>query len=280
MASSKEYLDFVLEQLSELDEISSRAMMGEYILYYRGRVFGGIYDDRLLVKPVPVAVKLMPDAEWGLPYDGAKEMILVDDVDNREFLCKLVECMWEELPEKKKKKCSGLNISMPSSTAFSKLSVEVEGFAWYVILPQDLSGSSLGLLSFYPVATAWVGTTDFAALPTTMYVVINLVESLAFILVESMIVRSNECKLLKERIGKGRKEFLTILLEVGALVCSFFTPARFLSYILLLIMTALWIIPDLRLKSFIQETNRNPGHYKASHPRPYGVANGCESRSV
>ena len=107
MASSKEYLDFVLEQLSELDEISSRAMMGEYILYYRGRVFGGIYDDRLLVKPVPVAVKLMPDAERGLPYDGAKEMILVDDVDNREFLCKLVECMWEELPEKKKKKCSG-----------------------------------------------------------------------------------------------------------------------------------------------------------------------------
>ena len=135
-------------------------------------------------------------------------------------------------------------------------------------------------LSFYPVATAWVGTTDFAALPTTMYVVINLVESLAFILVESMIVRSNECKLLKERIGKGRKEFLTILLEVGAFVCSFFTPARFLSYILLLVMTALWIIPDLRLKSFIQETNLNPGHYKASHPRPYGVANRCESRSV
>ena len=104
MASTKEYLDFVVEQLSGLDEISSRAMMGEYILYYRGRVFGGVYDDRLLVKPVPAALKLMPDAEMELPYEEAKEMILVDDVDDREFLCKLVESMWEELPEKKKKK--------------------------------------------------------------------------------------------------------------------------------------------------------------------------------
>ena len=104
MASTKEYLDFVLEQLSELDEVSSRAMMGEYILYYRGRVFGGIYDDRLLVKPVPAAVKLMPNAELELPYEGTKEMLLVDDVDNREFLCELVEAMYEELPAPKKKK--------------------------------------------------------------------------------------------------------------------------------------------------------------------------------
>lgn len=103
MASTKEYLDFVLEQLSGLDEVTFRAMMGEYILYYRGKVFGGIYDDRLLVKPVPSAVKLMPDASMELPYDGAKEMILVDDVDNREFLCKLIESMWEELPAGKKK---------------------------------------------------------------------------------------------------------------------------------------------------------------------------------
>ena len=103
MASTKEYLDFVIEQLSGMDEISYRAMMGEYILYYRGRVFGGIYDNRLLVKPVPTVVKLMPDATMELPYDGAKEMILVDDVDNREFLCKLVESMWEELPERKRK---------------------------------------------------------------------------------------------------------------------------------------------------------------------------------
>ena len=104
MASTKEYLDFVLEQLSGIDEVSYRAMMGEYILYYRGRVFGGIYDDRLLVKPIPTAVKLMPDATMELPYDGAKEMILVDDVDNREFLCELVEAMYEELPAPKKKK--------------------------------------------------------------------------------------------------------------------------------------------------------------------------------
>ena len=103
MASTKAYLDFVLEQLSGLDEISSREMMGEFILYYRGKVFGGIYDDRLLVKPVPMALRLMPDAEMELPYDGAKEMILVDNVDDRQFLCELVESMWEELPEKKKK---------------------------------------------------------------------------------------------------------------------------------------------------------------------------------
>ena len=104
MASTKEDLDFVLEQLTGLDEISCRAMMGEYILYYRGRIFGGIYDDRLLVKPVPTAVKLMPDATMDLPYDGAKEMILMDDVDNREFLCELVKAMYEELPVPRKKK--------------------------------------------------------------------------------------------------------------------------------------------------------------------------------
>ena len=103
MASTREYLDFVLEQLSGLDELSSRAMMGEYILYYRGKIFGGIYDDRLLVKPVPMALRLMPDAEMELPYDGAKEMILVDNVDDRQFLYELVESMWEELPEKNKK---------------------------------------------------------------------------------------------------------------------------------------------------------------------------------
>ena len=103
MASKKEYLDFIMEQLSDLPEVSSRAMMGEYILYFRGKVFGGIYDDRLLVKPVPSAVRLMPDAPMELPYEGAKEMLLVEDVDDREFLCSLIEGMWEELPEKKKK---------------------------------------------------------------------------------------------------------------------------------------------------------------------------------
>ena len=104
MASTKEYLDFIMGQLADLDEISCRAMMGEYILYYRGKVFGGIYDDRLLVKPVPAAVRMMPDAVMELPYDGAKEMLMVDDVDDRQFLCELIRSMWTELPEMKKKK--------------------------------------------------------------------------------------------------------------------------------------------------------------------------------
>lgn len=104
MASSKEYLDFVLEQLSELDEITHKAMMGEYILYYRGKIVGGIYDDRFLVKPTKSAIAMMPDASMELPYEEAKEMLLVDDIDNREFLGKLLEAMYEELPEPKKKK--------------------------------------------------------------------------------------------------------------------------------------------------------------------------------
>ncbi len=104
MASSKEYLDFVLEQLSESDGITYRAMMGEYVLYYRGKVFGGIYDDRFLVKPVPSAVKMMPEAQRELPYAGAKEMLLVDNLDNREFLHDLLKAMYDELPEVKKKK--------------------------------------------------------------------------------------------------------------------------------------------------------------------------------
>ena len=113
MASTKEYLDFILEQLSDLDEVSFRAMMGEYILYYRGKVFGGIYDDRLLIKPVPAALKMMPDAAMELPYEGAKEMILAEDVDDREFLCDLVRNIWEELPEKKKRKRGVLQKSDP-----------------------------------------------------------------------------------------------------------------------------------------------------------------------
>ncbi|SFG71120.1 TfoX/Sxy family protein [Oribacterium sp. WCC10] len=103
MASSKDYLDYILEQLSELNDITHRAMMGEYVLYYRGKVFGGIYDDRFLVKPTKTAIAMMPDAELELPYEGAKEMILVDDVDNREFLRELVESMYEDLPAPKKK---------------------------------------------------------------------------------------------------------------------------------------------------------------------------------
>ena len=98
MASSKEYLHFILEQLSGLDDISYRSMMGEYILYYRGKIVGGIYDDRLLVKKTKSALECMPAAVCDFPYEGAKEMLLVDEVDNKEFLTKLFEAMYDELP--------------------------------------------------------------------------------------------------------------------------------------------------------------------------------------
>ena len=104
MASGKGYLDFILEQLSELEGISCRPMMGEYILYYQGKVIGGIYDDRFLVKPTPFALAMMPHAERELPYEGAKEMLLVDNVENREFLRELLNAMIDELPAPKKKK--------------------------------------------------------------------------------------------------------------------------------------------------------------------------------
>ena len=104
MASSKEYLEFILEQLSELDEITYQAMMGEFIIYYRGKIVGGIYDDRLLVKPIKAAISYMPTATYELPYEGAKEMLLVDEVDNREFLTGLFNAMYEELPTPKPKK--------------------------------------------------------------------------------------------------------------------------------------------------------------------------------
>lgn len=104
MASSKEYLDFILDQLSELEDISYRAMMGEYILYYKGKIVGGIYDDRLLVKPVKSAIAYMPNAGYELPYDGAKEMLLVDDVDSKDFLTGLFKTMFDELPAPKPKR--------------------------------------------------------------------------------------------------------------------------------------------------------------------------------
>ena len=104
LASSKEYLEYVLEQLSDLDGITYRAMMGEYIIYYREKIIGGIYDDRFLVKPVKSAIEMMPDASMELPYDGAKEMILVDKLDDREFLAKLIKSMHDELPAPKRRK--------------------------------------------------------------------------------------------------------------------------------------------------------------------------------
>lgn len=106
MSSSKDYLSFILEQLSNLDAISYRSMMGEYILYYNGKIVGGIYDDRLLLKPVNAAKKLMPNAKYELPYDGAKEMLLVDEVEDKCFLKSLFDAVYDELPVPKPKKTS------------------------------------------------------------------------------------------------------------------------------------------------------------------------------
>ena len=103
MASSKEYLNFILDQLSGLNGISHRAMMGEYIIYYNGKIVGGIYDDRFLVKPVKAAVTMLPDGKMELPYEGGKEMLLVEDVDNKDFLQDLLQAMYKELSAVKKK---------------------------------------------------------------------------------------------------------------------------------------------------------------------------------
>lgn len=103
MASTKEYLTFILEQLSGL-EVTSRAMMGEYVLYYRGKVFGGVYDNRFLIKPVKAAAALMPDAPRELPYEGAKEMLLVENFEDREFMAQLLDAIEPQLPAPKKRK--------------------------------------------------------------------------------------------------------------------------------------------------------------------------------
>ena len=104
MASSKDYLEYILDKLSDLEDISYRAMMGEYIIYYRGKIVGGIYDDRFLVKPTKSAMALMPDAEMELPYESAKEMLLVNEVENRDFLKEVFEAIYPEIPAPKKKK--------------------------------------------------------------------------------------------------------------------------------------------------------------------------------
>lgn len=103
MASSKEYLAFILEQLSGLDEITYRGMMGEYIIYYRGKIIGGIYDNRFLIKPVKSAVDFLPNATYETPYKGAKDMLLVDNIEDKEFLFQLINAMYDELPTVKKR---------------------------------------------------------------------------------------------------------------------------------------------------------------------------------
>ena len=106
MASGKDYLNYIMEQLSAAGEVSCRAMMGGYVVYYQGKVIGGVYDDRFLVKPTPSAIAMMPDALREIPYEGAKEMLLVDNVENRAFLAALLDVLYAELPAPKKRtKC-------------------------------------------------------------------------------------------------------------------------------------------------------------------------------
>ncbi len=100
MTSSRKYLDFVLDRLSDIDDITCRPMMGEYILYFKGKVIGGIYDNRFLVKPTASAKRLMPEAAYETPYTGAKDMLLVDNVDDSDFLRELLEALYADLREK------------------------------------------------------------------------------------------------------------------------------------------------------------------------------------
>ncbi len=102
MASTKDYLNFILEQLSDLDDVSFRPMMREYLIYYKGKYFGGIFDNRFLIKPAKSAFELLPDAKLETPYDGAKDMLLVNEVDDKHFLTELIEAVCSELPDTKK----------------------------------------------------------------------------------------------------------------------------------------------------------------------------------
>lgn len=110
MASSKEYLTVILNQLSETKEVSWRAMMGEYIIYCQGKVIGGIYDNRFLVKPTKSALAMLPEAKMALPYEGAKKMLLVDKLDDKAFLAQLLQAIAEELPAPKKKETNHLKV--------------------------------------------------------------------------------------------------------------------------------------------------------------------------
>lgn len=103
MPSSREYLDFVMEQLSDLDGITYKTMMGEYIIYFREKIVGGIYDNRFLIKPTESAKELLPNAPLDLPYEGSKPMLMVEDIENKELMESLLNAMFDELPTPKKK---------------------------------------------------------------------------------------------------------------------------------------------------------------------------------
>lgn len=109
MPSSDEYLEFILDQLRGLDDVSHKKMMGEFILYFKGKVVGGIYDNRLLVKDVPSVHSFLPDCRLELPYEGAKPMVAVDDVDNSDLLCRIIEAVCDALPKPKPKRSKPLS---------------------------------------------------------------------------------------------------------------------------------------------------------------------------
>ncbi len=104
MPSSKDYLEYILEQLSGLEDISYRQMMGEYIIYYKGKIAANLCDNRFLVKPVKSAEEYLPDAKREPPYEGAKDMLLVENIDDRDFLTGLLNAVYDELPVPKPKR--------------------------------------------------------------------------------------------------------------------------------------------------------------------------------
>lgn len=104
MATTKEYLNFILGQLSGLEDITYRQMMGEYIIYYKGKIAAEICDNRFLVKPVKSAVERVENAVFEPPYEGAKPMLLIDNADDKDYLTELFEAIYDELPAPKPKK--------------------------------------------------------------------------------------------------------------------------------------------------------------------------------
>lgn len=104
VATSKEYLSYILDQLSSVDGITHRGMMGEYTLYINGRLAAYLCDDRLLIMPLPAAQRLLPNAPREAPYPGAKDMLLVEETDDADFLVRLFEDIYPELPAPKAKK--------------------------------------------------------------------------------------------------------------------------------------------------------------------------------
>lgn len=104
MATSKDFVNYFTGQLNRPEDIAVRPMMGEYLLYYRGKIVGDICDNRVLLKPVEAAKKLLPNAEMQPPYDGAKPMLVLEDIDDTDFVLTLLEAMYPELPEPKAKK--------------------------------------------------------------------------------------------------------------------------------------------------------------------------------